>query len=86
MNNNKETHHIFSHYHDDHQETNKNCSHPDCFIDQVRNPDGTLKLRNPHLQDVKSDFLYHLGFGMEDLREKFGDVKVSSFVGRLIFS
>lgn len=84
MHNIEKNHHIFSHYEQDDsdQKTYNKCPHPNCFIDQVRNADGSLKLRNPHLQDAKSDFLYHLGFGTESdgLLEKFSDVKVSSCI------
>jgi hypothetical protein len=46
-------------------------------LDQ-RNPDGTLKLRNPNIAAMDSDFLYHLALGTatHDLPAMFGDVKV----------
>lgn len=77
------SHSIFNHYQeddcdDDDQEKYQNCPYPDCFIGEVRHADGSLKLRNRHLADVKDDFLYHLGFGLQDnLAGMFGDVKVS---------
>lgn len=78
-----ELHSIFSHYQEDDcddecQGNYQNCPHSGCFIEEVRYPDGSLKLRNRHLSDVKDDFLYHLGFGLQnDLAGMFGDVKVS---------
>lgn len=77
--------HIFDHYVEDDCSDDsacarnyENCSEPNCFINQVRYPDGTLKLRNLHLSQANSDFLYHLGFGTDrGLHEMFGDVKVS---------
>lgn len=74
--NNEENQHIFSHY----ENINNKCTHKNCFIEQVRHSDGTLKLRNPHLCSDKNDFLYHLGFGIENnsLCERFNDVKVSN--------
>lgn len=78
-----ENQHIFSHYTEDYcdneYQNHTKCLHSNCFIAQVRYPDGSLKLRNPHLSDnTKSDYLYHLGFGTENaLNEKYGDVKVS---------
>lgn len=46
-----------------------------------RYPDGSVKLRNPHIELMDQDILYHLALGSEshDLVEMFGDVKVSSF-------
>lgn len=80
----EDNHHIFTHYKDDdyggdRKETYQKCPRADCFIDQVRNYDGSLKIKNPHLLSARSDYLYHLGFGIENnrLHEKFGDVKVS---------
>lgn len=36
-----------------------------------------VKVRNPHLKDMHSDHLYHLGFSRSDpLPELFGDVKL----------
>lgn len=39
--------------------------------------DGTVKLRNPHIKEMKEDILYHftLGSGTHDLQEMFGDVR-----------
>lgn len=44
-----------------------------------RYPDGTVKLRNPNIELMDQDILYHLalGSGSHDLVEMFGDVKVS---------
>lgn len=40
-------------------------------------PDGTVKLRNPNIELMDQDILYHLalGSGSHDLVEMFGDVK-----------
>jgi uridine phosphorylase len=40
-------------------------------------PDGTVRLRNPHIELMDQDILYHLALGSEshDLVEMFGDVK-----------
>jgi len=40
-------------------------------------PDGTVKLRNPHIELMDQDILYHLalGSGSHDLVEMFGDVR-----------
>lgn len=40
--------------------------------------DGTVKLRNPNIELMDQDILYHLalGSGSHDLEEMFGDVKV----------
>lgn len=45
-----------------------------------RYPDGSVKLRNPHIELMDQDILYHLalGSGSHDLVEMFGDVKVST--------
>lgn len=38
--------------------------------------DDCIELQNPYLKDLGSDYLYHLGLSsMEELEEKFGDVK-----------
>ena len=37
-------------------------------------------LPNPHLHALDSDFLYHIGFSREELRDIFGDVKVNVVV------
>lgn len=49
------------------------------FSLQTRYPDGSVKLRNPHIELMDQDILYHLALGSEshDLVEMFGDVKVS---------
>ncbi|KAH1012846.1 hypothetical protein HUJ05_011927 [Dendroctonus ponderosae] len=43
----------------------------------TRYPDGTVKLRNPHIELMDQDILYHIALGSEshDLVEMFGDVK-----------
>nr|CAI5824699.1 unnamed protein product [Callosobruchus analis] len=43
----------------------------------TRYPDGSVKLRNPHIELMDQDILYHLalGSGSHDLVEMFGDVK-----------
>lgn len=43
----------------------------------VRYPDGSVRLRNPHIELMDQDILYHLalGSGSHDLVEMFGDVK-----------
>jgi len=43
----------------------------------TRYPDGTVKLRNPNIELMDQDILYHLalGSGSHDLVEMFGDVK-----------
>jgi hypothetical protein len=45
----------------------------------IRYSDGTVKLRNPNIELMDQDILYHLalGSGSHDLQEMFGDVKVS---------
>ncbi|KAK9681246.1 Phosphorylase superfamily [Popillia japonica] len=49
------------------------CTH----CDNGRYPDGSVKLRNPHIELMDQDILYHLALGSEshDLVEMFGDVK-----------
>lgn len=44
-----------------------------------RYSDGSVRLRNPHIDLMDQDILYHLalGSGSHDLVEMFGDVKVS---------
>ncbi|MBT3705223.1 uridine phosphorylase [Candidatus Peregrinibacteria bacterium] len=38
--------------------------------------DDVIELQNPHLEEMDSDFLYHLGFGsLDELVAKFKDVK-----------
>ncbi|XP_063394820.1 uridine phosphorylase 1 [Cydia fagiglandana] len=43
----------------------------------IRYPDGTVRLRNPNIELMDQDILYHLalGSGSHDLVEMFGDVK-----------
>lgn len=42
-----------------------------------RFPDGSVRLRNPHIEQMDQDILYHLalGSGSHDLRGMFGDIK-----------
>ena len=49
------------------------------FYFSLRYNDGTVKLRNPNIELMDQDILYHLalGSGSHDLPEMFGDVKVS---------
>ena len=49
------------------------------FHCNFRYSDGTVKLRNPNIELMDQDILYHLALGSEshDLYEMFGDVKVS---------
>uniref|UniRef100_A0A1B0DJB8 Uncharacterized protein n=1 Tax=Phlebotomus papatasi TaxID=29031 RepID=A0A1B0DJB8_PHLPP len=44
-----------------------------------RYSDGSVRLRNPNIELMDQDILYHLalGSGSHDLQEMFGDVKVS---------
>lgn len=48
------------------------------IIYSIRYNDGTVKLRNPNIELMDQDILYHLalGSGSHDLEEMFGDVKV----------
>ncbi|XP_068909056.1 uridine phosphorylase 1-like isoform X1 [Tenebrio molitor] len=76
-----EDHDNFYHYSDyDECEGNENggayqCKK--CNVAQFRYPDGTVRLRNPHIELMDQDILYHLALGSEshDLVEMFGDVK-----------
>lgn len=47
-------------------------------LSACRYEDGTVRLRNPHIELMDQDILYHLalGSGSHDLQEMFGDVKV----------
>lgn len=47
------------------------------YPQNTRYDDGRVKLRNPNIQLMDQDILYHLalGSGSHDLREMFGDVK-----------
>lgn len=47
-----------------------------------RYPDGTVRLRNPNIELMDQDILYHLalGSGSHDLVEMFGDVKVTTLI------
>ncbi|RVE42102.1 hypothetical protein evm_013247 [Chilo suppressalis] len=49
----------------------------DAADDPVRYPDGSVRLRNPNIELMDQDILYHLalGSGSHDLVEMFGDVK-----------
>ena len=46
-----------------------------------RYADGAVRLRNPHIELMDQDILYHLALGSEshDLHHMFGDVKVNSY-------
>lgn len=52
--------------------------HKILFFLFYRYNDGTVKLRNPNIELMDQDILYHLalGSGSHDLEEMFGDVKV----------
>lgn len=57
---------------------NENCCPDDkCNVENNRYPDGSVRLRNPHIELMDQDILYHLALGSEshDLVEMFGDVK-----------
>lgn len=47
------------------------------YAEGTRYPDGSVKLRNPHIELMDQDILYHLalGSGSHDLVEMFRDVK-----------
>ncbi|XP_044259337.1 uridine phosphorylase 1-like isoform X1 [Tribolium madens] len=64
-------------YHCDDYENNETCKNPNCQVTKFRYPDGTVRLRNPHIELMDQDILYHLalGSGSHDLVEMFGDVK-----------
>ncbi len=49
------------------------------FFRVSRYPDGAVRLRNPNIELMDQDILYHLalGSGSHDLNQMFGDVKVS---------
>ncbi|CAH1995049.1 unnamed protein product [Acanthoscelides obtectus] len=49
----------------------------DELFQDLRYPDGSVKLRNPNIELMDQDILYHLALGSEshDLVEMFGDVK-----------
>jgi uridine phosphorylase len=52
--------------------------HDDCsHTEETRYPDGTVRLRNPNIELMDEDILYHLalGSGSNDLASMFGDVK-----------
>ncbi|XP_044743995.1 uridine phosphorylase 1 isoform X2 [Chrysoperla carnea] len=55
--------------------SNNGNNHPEDELN--RYPDGTVKLRNPNIELMDQDILYHLALGSEshDLVEMFGDVK-----------
>lgn len=48
------------------------------FFYNSRYSDGSLRLRNPNIERMKQDILYHLALdsGSNDLQQMFGDVKV----------
>lgn len=54
-----------------------------CILFISRYNDGTVKLRNPNIELMDQDILYHLalGSGSHDLHEMFGDVKVNNKKG-----
>lgn len=57
---------------------NENCCPDDkCNVENNRYPDGSVRLRNPHIELMDQDILYHLALGSEshDLVEMFGDIK-----------
>lgn len=76
-------HDNFHHYSDfedsetDHHERTRKCFKQKCILHKIRYPDGSVKLRNPHIELMDQDILYHLalGSGSHDLVEMFGDVK-----------
>ncbi|XP_015524352.1 uridine phosphorylase 1 isoform X1 [Neodiprion pinetum] len=47
------------------------------MLEKIRYPDGSVRLRNPNIELMDQDILYHLalGSGSHDLVEMFGDVK-----------
>ncbi|KAB0800660.1 hypothetical protein PPYR_06399 [Photinus pyralis] len=53
------------------------CPGNKCTAENNRYPDGSVRLRNPHIELMDQDILYHLALGSEshDLVEMFGDVK-----------
>ncbi|KAL0271369.1 UNVERIFIED_CONTAM: hypothetical protein PYX00_008478 [Menopon gallinae] len=66
------------------QGTQKNSKNSESDGDQIdadreatRYPDGSVKLRNPHIELMDQDILYHLALGSEshDLVSMFGDIK-----------
>lgn len=66
--------------------TGKNIFHNKALFPFLRYNDGTVKLRNPNIELMDQDILYHLalGSGSHDLEEMFGDVKVSCGVERRV--
>lgn len=62
---------------DDDVERNVKCGKVDCIIKKTRYPNGTVRLRNPNIELMDQDILYHLalGSGSHDLIEMFGDIK-----------
>lgn len=56
---------------------NQSKNDENCSCSQTRYPDGSVRLRNPHIELMDQDILYHLalGSGSHDLVEMFGDVK-----------
>ena len=43
---------------------------------RLNGEDGLGLPSNPHLQELPSDFLYHIGYSREDVKDVFSDVKV----------
>ncbi|KAJ8972715.1 hypothetical protein NQ317_014749 [Molorchus minor] len=68
-----DTCHIGSHYDDEHFD----CGKKNCHRTKTRYPDGSVRLRNPNIELMDQDILYHLalGSGSHDLVEMFGDIK-----------
>ncbi|KAF5279565.1 hypothetical protein FQR65_LT03387 [Abscondita terminalis] len=73
--------HNFCHYSDNEENGTENSKNRCCKnkgnAQKFRYPDGSVKLRNPHIELMDQDILYHLALGSEshDLVEMFGDVK-----------
>ncbi|KAJ8960406.1 hypothetical protein NQ318_013686 [Aromia moschata] len=59
----------------------RDCGKKLCIIKKTRYSDGTVRLRNPNIELMDQDILYHLALGSEshDLVEMFGDVKGTRF-------
>ncbi|XP_014240518.1 uridine phosphorylase 1 isoform X2 [Cimex lectularius] len=57
-------------------ENGDDTSHDD-YLTMTRFENGTVRLRNPHIELMDQDILYHLalGSGSHDLVEMFGDIK-----------
>ncbi|KAM8704706.1 hypothetical protein ACLKA7_009205 [Drosophila subpalustris] len=60
----------------------------DAYVHRItRYSDGTVKLRNPNIELMDQDILYHLALGSEshDLPEMFGDVKTRQLATSVLF-